>query len=108
MLTLTTPEKLSEPEREPLFSIDGVEVTVPKGNFDAAFALRYLDVADKLGLDSATVWLFENGLSEGGWSLLMNYAALEQEHVSQISDVLRAKVTGALDTGPKGRRLQSA
>lgn len=100
------PKAVEKLPREPLFEVDGVEVTVPVGDFPADFALRYLDYTDKHGLDAATVWLMENGLSQNGFLLLKHCAGVPAEAIAQIHSVLLAKVTGALSS-PKGK-LKSA
>lgn len=95
--------KVVEQEREPLFEIEGTEYTVPKGNFPAEFALQYMDYVDKFGLDSATVWLMEHGLSEGGWVALKGVSGLDPEVFAQILTALQTKVMGSLSEAPKGK-----
>ena len=92
--------------RAPLFYIDDVEVTVPE-RFSASFALRYVDVVTKRGLDAATAWLLENALSPGGYEALMGYEALEPEHLGAIVSRLQEMVIGAMES-PKGAKLKSA
>lgn len=103
---ISNPGEAAAQEREALFAVDGVEVTVPKGNFSADFALRYMEFSAKHGLDAATVWLLENGLSEGGFTLLKTCEGLPAEALATIHAAVLGKVTGAL-SGPKAR-LKSA
>lgn len=95
----TTPDKVVE--REPLFSIDGNEVTIPK-EFSASLALQYIDRARKRGVDDAASWLLEVVLGIEGYALLLGYEELKAEHLSSIMDVILTKTLGAMDA-PKGK-----
>lgn len=93
-------------ERAPIFYIDDVEYTAPV-RFSAAFALRYVDVVTKRGLDAATAWLLANGLSVGGYEALMEYEELTPTQLGSVVEHLQKMVVGAMDSGPKGK-LKSA
>lgn len=99
---LSSTDTPPEVDQVPLFYIDDIEVTIPE-RFSAAFALRYVDVVTKRGLDAATTWLLENALSPGGYQALLGYEALTADQLGVIVQHLQSLVIGAAESGPKGQ-----
>lgn len=90
-----------EVPREVIATVDGVELTVPK-EFSASFALRYVDVISRAGLDSGSAWLLENALGVEGYNTLLGFQELTAENLAELMAILQGKVTGAMEAGKEG------
>jgi hypothetical protein len=88
-------------DREPLFTIDDQEYTVPK-KVPANVGLRAVDTVARLGEADGTRWLMVLMLGEDGWKALMDCDGLEPADLQAIQEVLRAKVFGDLEAEGKG------
>lgn len=88
-------------DREPLFTIDDVEYTVPK-KVPANVGLKAVDTVARLGEADGTRWLMVLMLGEDGWKALMDCDGLEASDLQAIQEVLRAKVFGDLEAEGKG------
>ncbi|MCW0214366.1 MAG: hypothetical protein OJJ54_13485 [Pseudonocardia sp.] len=87
-------------EREPLFSIDGVEYTVPK-TVSVGLALKYFKSARLYGVDMAIADVLETVLGSAGYDGLTNYEGLTPEDLAAVIDVVTKKMLGAMDTSGK-------
>jgi hypothetical protein len=88
-------------EREPLFSIDGTEYTVPV-RVPANVGLKAVDQVARLGEADGTRFLMILMLEEAGWKALMDCDALEAADLQAIQEVIREKVFGGLEAEGKG------
>lgn len=92
-------------EREPLFSIDGVEYTVPK-TVSAGLALKYFRSARLYGVDMAVAEVLESVLGSAGYDALTNYEDLTQDDLAAVVEVVTKKMIGALDSSGKSEPAQ--
>lgn len=99
----SSPKK--EEERETLAYLDDYELTIPK-KFSAAFALRYVRMAARHGIDSASDYILEESLGTEGYEHLLGFEDLEAEQLAQLMNIIQRKVLGAMDV-PKDRKLKS-
>lgn len=86
-------------EREPLFSIDGTEYTIPV-RVSPTHTLRYLDIWSQAGVGIALIYALKDSLGADGYRVLTE-CALTQEHLDLIVSIVRGKYDG---TGPKASR----
>ena len=86
-------------EREVLFEIDCVPYEVDK-EFNAAFALEYINEVAGRGLDAATIWLLQRALGEG-YVALRAFPDLEPEDLGGIVNTLTEKINKAMEPGKK-------
>lgn len=100
VVVLTTNATAPEPEREVLFSIDGIEYTIPK-KFSANVALQYARVSLLRGPQDAVSWALEKALGETGYAALMAFDQLEAEDLDTITGVILQRIAAALEV-PKG------
>lgn len=103
VLALTNDPDAPEPEREELFSIDGVPYTIPV-QFPAGLGLQYTRVAILQGRDVALCWALEAALGVAGYEALMGYQQLKPEHLEQICTVVLERIAGGMEVPKAGLR----
>lgn len=93
----TTPSN----DREPLFSIDGREYTIPKevpGNL-ALQAIERMRVEHELAV---VAWIMEQLLGKEGYRALLDCKAVTRKQLAQITEICRLKVMGDVEEEGKG------
>jgi hypothetical protein len=94
----TLAQALVEAEREPLFSIDDVEYTIPvEGAVPPALGLESLEVARVNGQPHAEAWLAEMLLGSAGWRALRTCPDIEMGQMQAIMRIMRDRAMGALE-----------
>lgn len=83
-------------EREPIFSIDGREYTIPV-TVPMNISLEAVDVAARLGESDATRWLMVTMLEVEGWDALRKCQDLEPADLRAVQEIIRQKVFGPLE-----------
>lgn len=83
-------------EREPLFTLDGVEYTIPKlvGGELSLEALQRLRTDHEL---SVTAWMMETVLGKDAWKALRTAKGLHPRDLAALIEAVRAKVMGPLE-----------
>jgi hypothetical protein len=103
MIEITTQAVAPPVEREPLLTIDGVALTIPK-RFLPTDMLQYLHVLQVGGGDAAAKWALQLALGDDGfWKLIDAGAALTEDALGQMINCVTGRLLG-LDTpvpGPK-------
>lgn len=102
-LVLTTSKDKPAPEKEVLFSIDGMEYEIPT-KFGANAALQFARVVRLQGPDIAVAWVLEYALGPSGYAALMNYDELTAEQLDQVTQVIVTRVAGAMELPKAGLR----
>jgi hypothetical protein len=100
VLVLTTEESAPEPDREVLFSIDGVDYTIPK-TFGPNLALQFVRLSMLRGADIAMSWAMEQALGQDGHAALMAFDQLTRGDLQTITKVIYERLVAALEA-PKG------
>src|ERR1035437_6224482 len=90
-LTLVTSKE--EGEQVVLFSIDGVDFSVPN-KVRANVMLRYLHEVRQVGEVSANAWLLEELLGDEAHQALMTFDDLTSEQLSQVQTIAAKIVLG--------------
>jgi hypothetical protein len=83
-------------KREPLFSIDDREYTIPvevPGNI----SLQAIEVVRQQGDTAATGWLMELMLGADGYRALRKCPAVDRAQIKRIGAIIRDKVLGDLE-----------
>lgn len=101
VLVLTTKETDAEPPRETLFSIDGIEYTIPK-TFGANLGLQFARLTMLRGPDIAVSWALEQALGPVGHAALMGFDDLTPEQLNEVMDVVLKRIAGGMEF-PKGQ-----
>lgn len=99
MFIIKTDEPVAE-EREPIFSIDGTEYTIPKV-VGGELALEAMDRARREPDAAVTAWCVETLLGKDGWRALRNVKGLDPKIVSGIMEVCRERIFGAVEAEGK-------
>lgn len=100
VLVLTTNTDAPPPEREGLFSIDGVEYTIPV-RFGANVGLQFARLTMLRGSDIAVSWALETALGEAGHAALMAYDELKPEQLNKVLEVVLPRIASGMEA-PKG------
>jgi hypothetical protein len=90
-------------EREPLATIDGTELTIPK-RFLPTDMLQYLHVLQIAGGDAAAKWALHTALGEEGfWQLVEAGAAVDEDTLAKMINCVTSRLLGidAPVPGPK-------
>jgi hypothetical protein len=103
ILTLTTDPDAPEPEREVLFTLDGVEYTIPKV-FPASMGLQFTRVSVLQGTDVAVCWALEAAIGPVGYEVLMNFTQLTADQLAKICDVVLLRIAGGMEAPKAGLR----
>lgn len=90
-----------EDEREPIFSIDGTEYTIPKV-VGGELALEAMDRARREPDAAVTAWCVETLLGKEGWRALRNVKGLDPKIVAGIMEICRERVFGPMEAEGKG------
>jgi len=88
-------------EREPLFSIDGVEYTIPV-SIPTNVGLRAMRKVAELGEIAGTQWLLVYLLGQDAWDALEGCADLTRADLTAIQEVVRTKAFGDQEAEGKG------
>jgi hypothetical protein len=88
----------AEPEREHIFTIDGVEYTMPV-TVEPALALRVLEVIEVNGEAAATSFALYEVLGEKAHEALKGCKAMTAAQMMAITDVIMERVLGSLESG---------
>jgi len=80
-------------EKVPLFFIDDVEYGMPK-KIRPNVSLKYLRMIREQGADVAGAWLLEEVIGTEAYEALMNYNALEEEHLNRVMQIVEKHVLG--------------
>lgn len=93
----TVAQAMAEAEREPLFSIDEVEYTIPvEGGVPPAFGLEALQRFREGGV-GADAWLAEAMLGAAGWRALRGCPDVDEGQMVAILQVIRDRALGPLE-----------
>jgi len=98
-LKTKTPEERAAVPREVLFELDGVPYEVDK-EFNASFALAYVNEVAQRGVDAGHIWLLQHALGEG-YIALRAFPDLEAADLAGIVNNLLEKINAAMDPGKK-------
>lgn len=103
MYTIDTKVAPAPVEREPLLTIDGAELTIPK-RFPPTDMLQYLHVVQAGGGDVAAKWALHHALGEEGfWKLIDAGAAINEHMLKAMIECVTGRLLG-IDSpvpGPK-------
>lgn len=99
MIEITTNPAAAE-EREPFFSLDGTEYTIPKmiGGEISTQALQRLRTEPEYAVIG---WMMETVLGKEAWRALRNAKGLKPEDLAAVIEGVRMKVMGPLDDAGK-------
>lgn len=106
MLEFTTPKTSApvEREREPLFTLDGTEYTIPV-QMTVPEMYSYVHMRRTLGNDAAVSWAMEQALGEQGYFALLTAkdSVVSDTAFIQLANVITARYLGLSATvpGPK-------
>lgn len=102
MIELETAEKVetTEPDRIPIFSIDGKQYTMP-AVVKPYVGIRYLWMLRQDGAEFAAAWLLEQVLGVEGFKALANYEQLTDAQYNQIASIIRDHTMGTLEGSGK-------
>lgn len=101
IIKITTSTDSAPEPREPLFSIDDTEYTVPV-EVRATMALEAMERTRTQGEPAATAWLMAELLGEEGWRALRTSRAVSKADLRTIMEICRQKVFGVLEEEGKG------
>lgn len=101
MIKITTMQESAPEAREPLFSIDDTEYTVPT-EVRATMALEAMERTRTEGEPAATAWIMRELLGEEGWRVLRTSRAVSRSDLRTIMEICRQKVFGVLEEEGKG------
>jgi hypothetical protein len=88
----------AEPEREHIFTIDGIHYTMPK-TVEPALALRVLEVIEVDGEAAATSFALYEVLGEEAHEALKGCKAMTAAQMMAITEVIMDRVMGSLESG---------
>lgn len=103
MITITTTGQAKDwrNDREPLFSIDGVEYTIPK-SIPTNVGLKAMRRVAELGEIAGTQWLLVYLMGQDAWDALEKCEDLTREDLGAIQEVVRRKAFGDQEAEGKG------
>jgi hypothetical protein len=93
VVKLSTTAERAPVEMVPLFWIDDVEYGMPK-KIRPNVSLKYLRMIRQQGQDVAGAWLLEEVIGAEAYEALMNYDALEEEHLNKVMAIVEQHVLG--------------
>jgi hypothetical protein len=91
----TLAEALAGVDREPLFSIDDVQYTIPVA-VPPALGLEAIERSRAMGA-GADAWLAELMLGADGWKALRTCPDVDEDQMATILRVLRERALGPLE-----------
>jgi hypothetical protein len=100
MISISTTQSVNA-DREPLFSIDGTEYTIPV-EVPPAVTLQAIERVRTEGEAAATAWIMNELLGADGWKALRECVQVNKAQLSAIMEVCRAKAYGAMEEEGKG------
>lgn len=94
----TVAQALAEAEREPFFSIDGQEYTIPvEGAVPPALGLQALDRARHEGAPAAEVWAMEQLVGAAAWRALRTCPDITADQMRAIMKIIRDRALGPVE-----------
>ncbi|MEU8275703.1 hypothetical protein ACFYOK_10820 [Microbispora bryophytorum] len=93
VVRLSTTAERAPVEKVPLFWIDDAEYGMPK-TIRPNVSLKYLRMIREQGADVAGAWLLEEVIGTDAYEALMNYDALEEEHLNRVMAIVQDHVLG--------------
>lgn len=87
-------------DREPLFSVGGVEYTIPK-QVPAAWSMQAFDIAITQGEKAALAWSVAMMLGDDGYAALKNCATLTREDLAVVFKAIVDRVMPGGSGAPK-------
>jgi hypothetical protein len=104
MTIVLTSKKTGEPPKtEVLFSIDGVDYSIPV-KFGANVALQFARVVLQRGRDEAVAWALEKALGADGCAALMAFDDLEADDLHKITTVILERMAAGMELPKAGLR----
>lgn len=100
MISISTTQTVNE-AREPLFSIDGTEYTIPV-EVPPATSLEAIERVRTEGEAAATAWIMLELLGPEGWKALRECKQINRAQLSAIMEVCRTKAYGGMEEEGKG------
>jgi hypothetical protein len=100
MISISTTQHVNE-EREPLFSIDGTEYTIPV-EVPPAMGLEAMEKTRTEGEAPATAWIMRELLGVEGWKALRECKQVNRAQMAAIMQVCRDRVFGGMEEEGKG------
>lgn len=101
MYVIDTTKPTIEEEREPLFTIDGTEYTIPKV-VGGEVALEAMELSRTIPDAAVSAWAAETLIGPKGWRALRAVKGLDPAIVTGIMGVCRDRVLAALEDEGKG------
>lgn len=101
VLRLKSKKDKKEEPRKVVAYLDDYELTIPE-KFSAAFALRYVRMTSRYGVDASTDWMLENALGAEGYEKLLGFDDMEPEQLAVLVNVIQESIIGAMEV-PKER-----
>lgn len=96
MRTLTPQERERTQRREKLFSIDGVEHTIPV-EFGPQLSLVFIDSIGQVGEDVALGRVLRAAMGKASWEALVAYEDLTGAQLKKILGITMEKIMGAVE-----------
>lgn len=89
--------------REPLYSVDGVEYSIPREFLPLQMA-KYAHLVDSLGSDSAALWALREAVGDNGYFALLNLPPeqVSKDDLANVIAVVTGRMTGLSVEVPKG------
>jgi hypothetical protein len=88
--------KTPEPERIPVFSLDGVVYTIP-GRVPAGLTLQVMEDMGTRGEEAAMVSALRTLMGEEAYTALKTCEYLTSEQLAEILDSVMERITGAVE-----------
>jgi hypothetical protein len=100
MITISSTPK-ADAGREPIFSIDGTEYTIPR-EVPASVGLEAIERTAQEGEAAGSRWLMIKLLGQEGYDALRTCQGLEKSDLAAVQRIIREKVFGPEEGEGKG------
>lgn len=101
MIEIKSSNAPSETDREPLFSIDGMEYTIPR-EVSGAFAMEALEKTATLGELPGARWIMIELMGRKAYDALRQCKGVSQADLLAIMEICRMKAFGDAEREGKG------
>lgn len=101
MIRIDTAAAPISEEREPIFSIDNREYTIPV-EVPGSLALAAMEEVRQKGEIAASAWCMETLLGTQGYKALLSCQEVTKAQVLAIQEICRERVFGAVEEEGKG------
>ena len=101
MFNINTAATQRDIPREPIFSIDGVEYTIPK-EVGAEVVAQAMDRLRTEPDAAISAWCAERLIGKEGWQALLNVEGLDKATFRGIMRICRERIFGGLEAEGKG------